>query len=37
MGHSLAAGTTTTGRLWIVIGTPGEAIGTAANADAIHT
>ncbi|MFD5112796.1 hypothetical protein ACFWNG_10815 [Streptomyces sp. NPDC058391] len=32
MGHALAAGTTITGRPWIVIGTPGEAIGTLAKA-----
>ncbi|MGW7096291.1 trypsin-like serine protease [Streptomyces sp. NPDC054874] len=32
MGHSLAAGTTAEGRPWILIGVPGEAIGSLANA-----
>jgi hypothetical protein len=32
MGHSLAAGTTAEGKPWILIGTPGEAIGSLAKA-----
>lgn len=32
MGHSVAAGTTPTGEPWVLIGTPGEALGTAKGA-----
>ncbi|MFE1823322.1 trypsin-like serine protease [Streptomyces anulatus] len=32
MGHSVAAGTTSTGEPWILIGTPGEALGTVKGA-----
>ncbi|MGW0362506.1 trypsin-like serine protease [Streptomyces sp. NPDC002990] len=32
MGHSLAAGTTAEGKPWILIGVPGEAVGSLAKA-----